>query len=65
MPGASAIQKANRAKERMFAAERALREFIERHDRTFTPNELRQQRTLATLHLKAINEYMQAMNKAR
>ncbi len=65
MASAAAIQRANRAKERMLAAEHALREYIERPDRTFTPNELRQHRTLATRLSKAIHEYMEAMKNAR
>ncbi len=65
MASAAAIQKANRVKERMLAAERALREFIERPDRRFTADELRQHRKLADRLSEAISEYMEAMKNAR
>ncbi len=63
MPSVGAIQRANRAKERMLAAERALREFIERPDRKFTPDELQRHRQLADRLSDAINEYTKAMKK--
>jgi len=47
------------AREKMLAAEHALRQFIERPDRKFTPEELKEHRQLADRLAAANDEFVQ------